>query len=163
MSRFPTAQKTSASTIVPKANRIEREPLSEVVRFKPECQGTVCLLHVSGEIDSFNSLELDAAIAGVAQAHRGALTVSFVDCSFADCSCLRVLIRQFKLLGARLSIVAPPASALGRHLDITHLITTLPVHGSLREAYLAISSDPRGSLGDLALWHAPHWKPSAVA
>jgi len=128
----------------------EPEPLAEPACFEARYVGTVCLLDVSGEVDAFNSPELDAAIAGVAQAHRGAVVVSFVDCSFADCSCLTVLIRQFKQLAARLLIVAPPATALGRILRLAKLTSVLPVHSSLLQAYLAVSPDPSASLLELA-------------
>jgi len=121
-------------------------------RFDTAFLGTVCVLGISGEIDLFNSPALEDAIAGAAQGHEGVVLVSFVDCTFADCSCLSVLIRQFRKLAARLLFVAPPRSALGRILDITKLTSALPGHGSLREAYLSISSYPRESLGDLAMW-----------
>jgi len=121
-------------------------------RFEATSLGTVCVLGVKGEVDLFNSPALELAIANTAQRHEGIVLVSFVDCTFADCSSLGVLIRQHRTLGPRLVIVAPPKSALGRILDITKLTSALPAHGSLREAYLWISSYPRESLGDLAMW-----------
>lgn len=75
--------------------------------------------------------------------------VSFVDCSFADGSCVGVLFRRCQLLGARLSIVAPATSALRRILDVTDLTTALPAHMSLRRARLAMSSDSHASTGRL--------------
>jgi anti-anti-sigma factor len=111
------------------------------VRFDVDCSGPACLLHVNGEIDIYNSPELEAKIADLGREQRGEILVSFVLCSFVECSGLRILIRQFKQLGERLLIVAPPAGALYRILDLTGLATVLPVHKSLREAYLAIAPD----------------------
>jgi stage II sporulation protein AA (anti-sigma F factor antagonist) len=90
------------------------------------------------------SAELEAKIAELGREQRGEILVSFVLCNFIDCSGLRILIRQFKQLGKRLLIVAPPAGALHRILDLTGLTTVLPVHKGLREAYLAIAPDVPG-------------------
>lgn len=130
----------------------EPGPLTEGACFAVRCLGTICHLDVSGEVDALNSLELDAAIAGACRGHGGLIIVSFVDCRFVDCSCLNVLIRHSKELATRLFIIAPSASALGRIVRRARLTRTLPVHNSLRQAYLAISSDPRAALGDLAMW-----------
>ena len=111
------------------------------VRFDVECSGSVRLLHVNGEIDIYSSAELEAKIADLGREQRGEIRVSFVLCNFIDCSGLRILIRQFKQLGKRLLIVAPPASALHRILDLTGLATVLPVHKGLREACFAIAPD----------------------
>jgi anti-sigma B factor antagonist len=126
----------------------------EALRFDVKRVGTVSVVRVNGEADIFTSPALDGAIAGASRAHRGTIVVSFVDCTFADCSSLNVLIRQYKRLAARLQIVAPPATALGRILGLTKLTGVLPVHGSLRAAYLAILSDPHASLGNLANWRS---------
>lgn len=95
---------------------------------------------------------LDTAIADIFRGHYGAVVLSFLDCTFADCSCLNVLIRKSKELAVCLFIVAPPASALGRILALTQLTRALPVYSSLRQAYLAILADPSARLGDLAIW-----------
>jgi anti-anti-sigma factor len=117
--------------------------------------GTVSVLALSGEVDIFNSPYLDRVIASVSRAHRGTIVVSFIDCTFADCSCLNVLIRQYNKLTTRLQIVAPPATALGRIVELTELAGVLPVHDSLREAYLALLSDPHAPLGNLSTWRSP--------
>jgi anti-anti-sigma factor len=111
------------------------------VRFDVERSGSVCLLHVNGEIDIYSSAELEAKIADLGREQRGEILVSFVLCNFIDCSGLRILIRQFKQLGNRLLIVAPPASALYRILDLAGLATVLPVHKGLHEACFAIAPD----------------------
>jgi anti-anti-sigma factor len=131
---------TSAFTERFGAGKIGLRSFSDV-RFDVDCSGVVCLLRVNGEIDIYNSAELDAKIADLGREQRGEILVSFVHCSFIDCSGLRILLRQFKLLGNRLLIVAPPASALCRILDLTGLATVLPVHEGLREAYLAVAPD----------------------
>ena len=127
----------------------------ERLRFDVKRVGTVSVLGLSGDIDIFSSPVLARAIASVSRAHRGTIVVSFVDCTFADCSCLNVLVRQYKKLAGRLHIVAPPATALRRILELTELTGVLPVHDSLRHAYLAILSDPHASLGNLAIWRSP--------
>jgi len=151
MNQF-SRMETGVSTAAFGAGKSEGRPLSELAQFKAECRGTMCLLHVSGDVDTSNCWVLDAAIASVSRAHRGGVLVSFVDCKFVDSSCLGVLIRQFKLLPARLLIIAPLASRLRRLLDITSLTAALPVYNSLRQAELVIASDSRGSLGYLPMW-----------
>ena len=142
----------------PKAFLREGRPLrsargrSQRPAFAAKRLGTVCLLDVSGEIDFYSSPALEIAMASAACGHGGAVVVSFAGCSFVDCSCMSVLIRQFKKLVTRLFIIAPLATALGRLLDMAQLRSSLPVHSSLRQAYLALSSDPDRSLGDLATW-----------
>jgi anti-anti-sigma factor len=143
---------TSALTETLGAGTFAQRPVGELARFTAECRGTVCLLHVSGEVDISNSAELDAAIAGISQEHSRLVLVSFVDCIFADCSCLGVVVRQFERLAARLLIIAPPASGLGRILDMASLTTRLPVHDSVRQALLAIVSGPGAALGELSTW-----------
>ncbi|MFY9778905.1 MAG: STAS domain-containing protein [Candidatus Baltobacteraceae bacterium] len=140
MDQFSPMETNAASTAAFEAGVSEPRPLRELARFKLERRGTVCILHVSGDVDLSNSAALEAAITRAARAHRGALLVSFADCDFVDCSCLSVLIRQFRMLPVRLSIVAPPASRLRRLLDVTCLAGALPVHDGLREAQLAIGS-----------------------
>jgi len=132
--------------------RIECARPIERARFATTCLGTVCLLEVTGEVDLFNSPALEAAIADASTAHRGTVLVSFAGCTFADCSALSVLIRRFIDLSTRLVIVAPPATALGRILDLANLTARLPVHTSVRRACVAISRDPNANLGDLTLW-----------
>jgi anti-anti-sigma factor len=124
------------------------------LHFEMRRVGTLCVVSLSGEVDIFNSPVLERWIASVSRAQRGAVVVSFVDCAFADCSCLNVLIRQYKKLASRLQIVAPSATALGRILELTELSGVLPVHGSLRDAYLAVLADPDAALGDLANWRS---------
>jgi anti-anti-sigma factor len=131
---------TSAFTERFGAGKIGLRSFSDV-RFDVDRSGAACLLHVSGEIDIYNSAELEAKIADLGREQREEILVSFVHCSFIDCSGLRILLRQFTLLGNRLLIVAPPASALCRILDHTGLATVLPVHTGLREAYLAVAPD----------------------
>ena len=150
------------ATLVGRArNAPSRQPRTRPVRggealqFNVKRVGTVTVLGVSGEADIFSSPALAGAIASVSRAHRGTIVVSFADCSFADCSCLNVLIRQYEKLAGRLQIVASPETALGHILELTQLISELPVHGSLRGAYLAILSDPHASLGNLAIWRSP--------
>jgi anti-anti-sigma factor len=108
------------------------------------------LLSVSGDVDISNSPALDGAIAAASQAYRGLVVISFADCQFADGSCVRVLIRQFKLLPARLLIVAAPGSWLRRLLDLTSLTATLPVYNGLREAHLPMVPGARSSRDALA-------------
>lgn len=140
------------------AAKKEKRAFSELARFIVDCRGTLCLLHVSGDVDISNSSALEAEIESASRAHRGAVVASFVDCKFADCSCLSALIRQFKLLPARLLIVAPPASRLRRLLDITCLTAALPVYDDVRAAQLAVSSDLGGPLGALPMWKSSEAK-----
>jgi anti-anti-sigma factor len=118
----------------------------------------MCILRVRGEVDTSNSLALEAAIAGASQAHRGVVLVSFVECTFADCSCLSVLIRQFKTLPQRLMIVAPPASRLRRLLDLASLAAALPVYDGLRPAKHAMAPDSGDSAGAPAAWKSSEKK-----
>jgi anti-anti-sigma factor len=122
----------------------------DLARFKVECCGATCIVRVSGAIDFSNSRALETALADVFRAHRGIAVVSFVDCTFADCSCLSVLIRQSQLFPARLVIAAPPGGPLKRLLDIALLNAGLTVYDGLRAAKLAISPEPPAALGVLA-------------
>ncbi len=58
----------------------EHGPQRGLTRFRTECQGTVCLLHLSGELDSFKSPALDAAIVIVSREHHGTIVALFVEC-----------------------------------------------------------------------------------
>jgi anti-anti-sigma factor len=107
---------------------------------------------VSGEIDISNSPALEAAIAVAFRAHRGVTLVSLGECTFVDCSCLSVLIRQHRLYPARLMIVAPAASRLRRLLDLTSLTALLPVYDGLRAAQLAVAPEARASRDSVKGW-----------
>jgi anti-anti-sigma factor len=97
---------TSAFTERFGAGKIGLRSFSDV-RFDIDCSGAVCLLHVDGEIDIYSSPELEAKIADLGREQPGEILVSFLHCSYIDCSGLRILLRQFKQLGNRLLIVAP--------------------------------------------------------
>lgn len=133
----------------PSDQRLERMVL---VRFRSECRGSVCILHVAGAIDTVNSADLDAAIAAISHEHRGVVLVSLVHCELADGFALRVLLKQSEALGPRLLIVADHAGTLARLLDMTSLTTRLPVYKTLHAAFYDLSSDPGRSLGDLGVW-----------
>jgi anti-anti-sigma factor len=153
LNQLPTL-KTGVAAAVLGAGTSETRPLRQLARFEIDCRGLMCLLNVKGDVDASNGPALEAAITAASRTHRGVVVVSFAGCRFADSSCVRVLIRQFKVLGARLAIVAPPASRLRRLLDVTSLTNTLPVYTGLRHAQLAIASIPPGSLGGLTTWNS---------
>jgi anti-anti-sigma factor len=154
----PSRQPHTRSTFEPVGREVVPAPsprAGERLRFDVKRVGKLCVLGLSGGVDIFSSPVLDRAIASVSRAHRGTIVVSFVACTYADCSCLNVLLRQYKRLAGRLQIVAPPATPLRRILELTELIGVLPVDDSLRHAYLAILSDPHASLGNLATRRSP--------
>ncbi len=130
-------------------------PGRELVRFSVERDGSTCLLHVDGEVDASNSAALETAIAGTARNGCGLVIVSFAGCKFVDFSCALVLIRQFKTLAGRFSIVAPPAGRLRRLLDVTSLTGSLPVYNNVRQAQLAGASRSHAALGTLPKWKSP--------
>lgn len=122
------------------------------VRFRSECRGSICILHVTGAIDAVNSADLSAAITAISREHHGDVLVSLVNCELADGFALRVLLKQSEALGSRLLIVADRAGTLSRLLEMTSLTTRLPVYKTLRAAFYDLSSDPTRSLGDLGAW-----------
>ncbi len=89
--------------------------------------GQDCVVHVLGECDFADSGELESALRTAARETGGVLIASFVDCSFADCACLGALIRQYRELGSRLMIVAPPKCGFRRVLELTKMRHALPV------------------------------------
>jgi len=122
------------------------------VRFRSECRGTICILHVTGAIDTVNAAELDAAITAISLEHRGDVLVSLVHCELADGFALRVLLKQSEALGSRLLIVSDRAGTLPRLLEMMSLTTRLPLYKTLHAAFYDLSSDPARSLGDLGVW-----------
>jgi anti-anti-sigma factor len=121
-------------------------------RFRSECRGSICILHVTGVIDTVNAGEFESEIQRISREHRGDVLVSLVHCELADGFALRVLLRQAEALGSRLLIVADLAGRLARLLEMTSVTTRLSVYPTLRAAFYALSSDPARSLGDLGAW-----------
>ena len=111
--------------------------------FRVEHFGEVCIVRAVGDVDLANSAKLEKAMEEACVAHPGPVIASFVDCTFADCSCLNVLIRAFRTLGDRLHIVAPPRSILRRILDLTKMSLVLPIHDEFGGALLTACA-PRG-------------------
>jgi anti-anti-sigma factor len=127
--------------------------LKGIARFNIERRGMEWVLNVTGDIDGSNSHVLEAAIAAVARQHEGSVSVSFVDCAFADCSCLTVLMRQFKLLSTRLWIIAPRGSRFRRLLDITSLAQVLPVHSTMPAGQNPVVPGRTGLSTSFTLWN----------
>lgn len=107
-------------------------------RFKVDRLGKFSILHVIGNVDEANSCNLEIAMREAARECDGQLIVAFVECNYAAATCLNVLMRQFKLLASRLSVVAPVKSHVRRHFDLMPFGSVPPVHDSFREAILAI-------------------------
>ncbi len=133
----------------PSRHRLERP---SVARFRSECRGSICILHVTGVVDTVNAAELETAIRRIAREHRGDVLVSFVHCELADGFALRVLLKQVEALGTRLLVVADLSGRLQRLLEMTSTSTRLHVYSSLRAAFYDLSSDPTRSLGELGAW-----------
>jgi anti-anti-sigma factor len=111
------------------------QSLSDVARFALEKRAGATVLYVDGDIDIFNSKELETNIeAAAADDRKATVIVVFARGDYADCSCLSVLIRQAALLRTRLEIVAPPGCTLRRILDLSELTSRLPVSSSLAKA-----------------------------
>jgi anti-anti-sigma factor len=127
-------------------------PLRRLAGFTVVCCGRTCVVRVIGEVDISNSPALENILATLFRAHRGVVVASFVQCTFADSSCLSVLIRQCKAQPARLVIIAPPANPLRRVLDRTSLAAALPVFDTLRRAELAVTADAGIPRDLLAKW-----------
>ncbi len=96
--------------------------------FRIEHLGSVSIVRAIGDVDFANSSVLQKTMDEASVGASGPVIASFVDCTFADCSCLNVLIRAFNTIGDRLQIVAPPQSVLRRVLDLTKMSSVLPVH-----------------------------------
>jgi anti-anti-sigma factor len=133
----------------PSRHRLER-PVS--ARFRSECRGSICILHVTGVVDTVNAPELEEAIERVAREHRGDVLVSFVHCELADGFALRVLLKAAESLGSRLFVVADRHGRLSRLLELTLLTARVPVYPTLPAAFFDLSSDPTRSLGDVREW-----------
>lgn len=117
--------------------------------FRIEHLGPVCVVRAVGDVDLANSDGLEKTICEASVAHNGPVIASFVDCTFADCSCLSVLIRAFKSLGARLHIVAPPKSSLRRVLDLSNMSCALPVHDEFISAMFLACVPREGTAGSI--------------
>jgi anti-anti-sigma factor len=115
------------------------QSLSDVARFTLEKRDRVVVLQVDGDVDIFNSKELETQIEAAAADRRATVIVAFARGDYADCSCLSVLIRQAALLRSRLEIVAPPGCTLRRILDLSELTSRLPVSSSLAKAEMRAS------------------------
>jgi anti-anti-sigma factor len=113
--------------------------LSSFEPFQIEHFGAVCIVHAVGDVDFSNSAVLEGAMEEASFASGGPLIASFADCTFADCSCLNVLVRTYKTLGERLHIVAPPKGSLRRVLDLTKMSGALPIRDELSSALFAAS------------------------
>ena len=118
--------------------------LSDFEAFRIEYFGSVCVVRALGDVDLANSNGLEKAMREASVVSAGPIIASFADCTFADCSCLNVLIRAFKTLGVRLHIVAPPKSSLRRVLDLTAMSGVLQVHDEMGAA-LRVACAPRGA------------------
>jgi anti-anti-sigma factor len=105
--------------------------------FRIEHFGAMQIVRAVGDIDLANSAGLQQSLEVASLRNGGPVIASFIDCTFADCSCVSVLIRSFKLLGDRLQIVAPRRSVLRRVLDLTNMSSILPVHDELSGALFA--------------------------
>lgn len=128
--------------------------------FRLENLGKVCVVHVHGECDFANSGMLEGALKSAARDTFGVVIASFVECSFADCSCLGALIRQFKELGTRLMIVAPPKSSFRRILSLTGMGDVLPVFDELSAAYAVapLRAQECVSFADGQPWDVRPWR-----
>jgi anti-anti-sigma factor len=117
--------------------------LNKFEAFRIEHLGALCIVRALGDVDLANSNGLEKTLREASVVSAGPIIASFADCTFADCSCLNVLIRAFKTLGARLHIVAPPKSSLRRVLDLTSMSSVLQVHDEIGAALL-VACPPRG-------------------
>jgi anti-anti-sigma factor len=110
--------------------------------FRIEHLGSVCIVRAVGDVDFANSAALQKTMEEASVTGSGPVIASFVDCTFADCSCLNVLIRSYNAIGDRLQIVAPPRTVLRRVLDLTKMSSVLPVHDEFSGA-LFMACAPR--------------------
>lgn len=108
--------------------------LSNFESFRIEHCGAVCVVRALGDVDLANCNDLEQAMRCASVESAAPVIVSFADCTFADCSCLNVLIRTSKTLGDRLHIVAPPKSCLRRVLDLTRMNGVFRVHDEIGTA-----------------------------
>lgn len=99
-----------------------------------ETLGKLTLLHVMGELDIANYLELSEAIDEAAARCSGALIIGFVECTYIDTSGLTALVGAHRSYGKRLHVVVPPDSKLRRIFEATGLHRAMLVHDDFRTA-----------------------------
>ena len=97
-----------------------------------ETLGKLTLLHVMGELDISNYMELSEAIADAAGRSSGPLIVGFVECTYVDTSGLTALVGAHRKYGKRLRVVVPPDSKVRRIFEATGLHRALLVHDDFR-------------------------------
>jgi anti-sigma B factor antagonist len=98
-----------------------------------ETLGKLTLLHVMGELDISNYMELSEAIDEAAERSPGALIVGFVECTYIDTSGLTALVGAHRKHGKRLHVVVPQDSKVRRIFEATGLNRVLLVHDDFRK------------------------------
>lgn len=99
-----------------------------------ETLGKLTLLHVMGELDIANYMELSEAIDDAAERSTGPLIVGFVECTYIDTSGLTALVGAHRKHGRRLHVVVPQDSKVRRIFEATGLHRALLVHDDFRAA-----------------------------
>ena len=108
-----------------------------VTSFSPvvvESLGKLTLVHVIGELDITNYMELGDAIAMATERSSGPLIVGFVECSYIDTSGLTALVTAHRKYGNKLHVVVPEGSKVRRIFEATGLHRALLVHADFRTA-----------------------------
>lgn len=116
-----------------------------VTSFAPvlvERLGKLTLMHVMGELDITNYLELGEAVDAAAGRGPDPLIIGFVECTYIDTSGLTALVIAHRKYGRRLHFVVPSESKVRRIFEATGLHRALLVHGDFRAA-IADASAPR--------------------
>ncbi|MGH7684807.1 MAG: STAS domain-containing protein, partial [Vulcanimicrobiaceae bacterium] len=99
-----------------------------------ETLGKLTILHVMGELDISNYMELSEALDDAAGRSSGALIVGFVECTYIDTSGLTALVGGHRKYGKRLHVVVPHDSKVRRIFEATGLHRALLVHDDFRIA-----------------------------
>ncbi|MGH7661811.1 MAG: STAS domain-containing protein [Vulcanimicrobiaceae bacterium] len=99
-----------------------------------ETLGKLTILHVMGELDISNYMELSEALDDAAGRSSGALIVGFVECTYIDTSGLTSLVGGHRKYGKRLHVVVPHDSKVRRIFEATGLHRALLVHDDFRIA-----------------------------
>ncbi|MGH7728088.1 MAG: hypothetical protein ACREM2_04790 [Vulcanimicrobiaceae bacterium] len=120
-----------------------RRTADEIVGVSPQFVmahvGRFSVVHAVGRLDDAGGSKLEEVIREAAAQSDGPLIVSFLECEpVAAESCQTVLLRLFKLLPTRLRVVAPPESALRRHLELLPAGRVPPLHDGFRQAILGV-------------------------
>lgn len=121
--------------------------MDELARLTIERRDGVVVIHVEGEIDISNRVEMTQAMTAAIPNTASATVVDLSATTYLDSAGVHVLFDLAKQLGQRqqrLLLVVPARAPMRRALLLTHIDELTPIHERLDEALTSI--DTRASI-----------------